>query len=70
VLLLLVAVLCLTGTSGSGLTRKQRSLVIMIIVFLSYLAMGALVDCYILNLRFIDGLYFSIVTIESELIQD
>ncbi|EIN08970.1 voltage-gated potassium channel [Punctularia strigosozonata HHB-11173 SS5] len=51
--------------SGSGLTRKQRSLVIMIIVFLSYLAMGALVDCYILNLTFIDGLYFSIVTIET-----
>lgn len=50
---------------GSGLTRKQRALVIIVIVLLVYIAFGALVNSLILNLNFIDGLYFTVVTIET-----
>ena len=37
--------------SGSGLTRKQRSLVIIFMVLLADLAIGALVYCYLLDLE-------------------
>ncbi|TCD59999.1 hypothetical protein EIP91_010926 [Steccherinum ochraceum] len=53
------------GISGSGLTRKQRSLVIIVIVLLTYIAFGALVTSFIQNLSFINGLYFTVVTIET-----
>ncbi|KIM33982.1 hypothetical protein M408DRAFT_88820 [Serendipita vermifera MAFF 305830] len=46
--------------SGSGLTRKQRSLVIIVMVLLTYLGFGALVYCYILGIAFLDALYFSV----------
>jgi potassium channel subfamily K len=48
--------------AGSGLTRKQRSLVIIDIIFLSYTALGALLSSLMMHLTFIDGLYFTIVT--------
>ncbi|KAI0316077.1 hypothetical protein OF83DRAFT_1173241 [Amylostereum chailletii] len=48
--------------SGSGLTRKQRSLSIISIVFLSYAALGALLNSLMMSLSFIDGLYFTIIT--------
>ncbi|EMD34661.1 hypothetical protein CERSUDRAFT_116841 [Gelatoporia subvermispora B] len=51
--------------SGSGLTRRQRGLVIIVIVLLAYIAFGALVNSLLLNLSFIDGLYFTTVTIET-----
>jgi potassium channel subfamily K, other eukaryote len=51
--------------SGSGLTRKQRSLVIIIIILLCYIALGSLVNSVLVDLAFIDALYFSTVTIES-----
>lgn len=50
---------------GSGLTRKQRSLVIVVIVLMCYIALGALVHTYLLQLSFINALYFSVVTIET-----
>ncbi|KAL4264001.1 two pore domain potassium channel family protein [Pleurotus pulmonarius] len=51
--------------SGNGLTRKQRSLVIVVIVLMCYIALGALVHSYLLQLSFINALYFSVVTIET-----
>lgn len=50
---------------GSGLTRRQRSLVIIIIGLFCYLALGALINSLLLDLSFIDGLYFTVVTIET-----
>src|SRR5258706_5262612 len=38
------------ANSGSGLTRKQRSSVIVFMVLLADLAIGALIYCYLLNL--------------------
>ncbi|KAG8998731.1 hypothetical protein FRB94_006709 [Tulasnella sp. JGI-2019a] len=51
--------------SGSGLTRKQRSLVIIVMILISYIALGSLIFSEILNLSFQDGLYFTVVTIET-----
>ncbi|KAJ3872872.1 hypothetical protein F5051DRAFT_381756 [Lentinula edodes] len=53
------------SSSGSGLTRKQRSLVIMVIVLLVYIAFGALIESILLKLNFIDALYFTICSIEA-----
>jgi len=50
---------------GSGLTRKQRSLVISVIVLISYIAFGALVNSFMINLTFLDALYFTVVTLET-----
>lgn len=49
---------------GSGLTRKQRSLVILVIILLMYLALGALINAELLGISYINGLYFSTVCIE------
>ncbi|CAL1708783.1 unnamed protein product [Somion occarium] len=51
--------------SGSGLTRKQRSLVIIVMILLVYIALGALCTSLIQDLTFINGLYFTVVTIET-----
>jgi len=64
--------------SGSGLTRRQRSLVIIFMVLLADLAVGALVYCFLLDIgsvmsiprgirthflpRYLDSLYFSVVS--------
>ncbi|KAJ4466998.1 hypothetical protein J3R30DRAFT_3579783 [Lentinula aciculospora] len=53
------------ASSGSGLTRKQRSLVIMVIILLVYVAFGALIQTILLELNFIDALYFTICSIEA-----
>ncbi|RDX54769.1 hypothetical protein OH76DRAFT_995744 [Lentinus brumalis] len=50
---------------GSGLTRKQRALMIIVIVLLVYVAFGALINSLVLHLSFIDGLYFTVVCIET-----
>ena len=39
------------ANSGSGLTRKQRSAVIVFMVLLADLAIGALIYCFLLNLE-------------------
>jgi hypothetical protein len=51
--------------SGSGLTDKQRSLVIIIIILLCYLGLGSLVQIFILRISFVDAIYFCVVSIES-----
>ncbi|KAG8954859.1 hypothetical protein FRC04_010342 [Tulasnella sp. 424] len=51
--------------SGSGLTRKQRSLVIMVMILLCYIALGSLVFAELLGLTFQDGLYYTVVSIET-----
>ena len=61
------SILCLLmcAIAGSGLTRKQRALMIIVIVLLVYIAFGALVNSILLHLTFIDGLYFTVVSIET-----
>ncbi|KAF9446440.1 voltage-gated potassium channel [Macrolepiota fuliginosa MF-IS2] len=49
----------------SGLTQKQRSLTILIIGLLCYVAFGAAVHTSLLSLSFIDALYFTVVCIET-----
>jgi potassium channel subfamily K, other eukaryote len=51
--------------SGSGLTRRQRSLVVVVIILISYIAFGALVNSFLLHLSFVNALYFTVVTIET-----
>ncbi|KAF9259111.1 voltage-gated potassium channel [Marasmius fiardii PR-910] len=53
------------STSGSGLTRKQRSLIIIVILLLCYIAFGALIHCILLHIKFVDALYFTICSIET-----
>ncbi|KAG2132703.1 uncharacterized protein EDB93DRAFT_1255121 [Suillus bovinus] len=52
-------------TSGSGLTRKQRTLMIMLISLFAYIAFGSLVNSFLLSLSFINALYFTVTTIET-----
>ncbi|KAG8970668.1 hypothetical protein FRC03_004050 [Tulasnella sp. 419] len=51
--------------SGSGLTRKQRSLIILVMILITYIALGSLVYAVIMDLTFQDGLYFTVVSIET-----
>ncbi|KAJ7074969.1 hypothetical protein B0H15DRAFT_45155 [Mycena belliarum] len=51
--------------SGSGLTRRQRSLVILVILLLCYIALGSLIHSMLLKLNFIDAMYFTLVSIET-----
>ncbi|KAF8237414.1 voltage-gated potassium channel [Tricholoma matsutake] len=52
--------------SGSGLTRKQRSLVLSVMVLLCYIAFGAVVQLFLIDgLTFLDALYFTVITIET-----
>src|SRR6266540_3041721 len=51
--------------SGSGLTQKQRSLVIIVIILLSYISIGALIESKLMDITYINALYFSVVTIET-----
>ncbi|KAI9507850.1 voltage-gated potassium channel [Russula earlei] len=48
--------------AGTGITRKQRSLVIITIIFLAYIALGALFSSLAMSLTFLDGLFFTLVT--------
>ncbi|GAA5968664.1 hypothetical protein JCM11641_007717 [Rhodosporidiobolus odoratus] len=51
---------------GSGLTEKQRTLVVATMALLLYLGLGALIFHYlIVEIGFIDSLYFTICTITS-----
>jgi len=50
---------------GSGVTRRQRSLLIVVIFLLVYIAFGALVNSFLIDLDFINGLYFTVVSIET-----
>jgi potassium channel subfamily K len=50
---------------GSGLTRKQSALVVVVILLLGYIAFGAMINSFLGHLSFIDALYFTVVTIET-----
>ncbi|KAG2036002.1 hypothetical protein BDR03DRAFT_867055 [Suillus americanus] len=52
-------------TSGIGLTRKQRTLMIILIILFTYIAFGSLVNSFLLSLSFINALYFTVTTIET-----
>jgi hypothetical protein len=47
---------------GSGITHRQRSLIIVTMIFLTYVALGALISSLMMNLTFVNGLFFTIVT--------
>lgn len=51
--------------SSSGLTKKQRSLVIIVMTLLCWIALGALINSQLMDLDFIDGMYFTVVTITT-----
>ena len=53
------------ASSGSGLTQKQRSLVIVMILLFAWVAIGAGCFSALLKISFQDSLYFTIVTMES-----
>jgi hypothetical protein len=48
---------------GSGLTRKQRALVIVVMILLTDLGFGALIYCFMMDIKFLDALYFSVCSI-------
>ncbi|ORY73112.1 hypothetical protein BCR35DRAFT_307383 [Leucosporidium creatinivorum] len=51
---------------GSGLTEKQRSLVIAVMLFLCYVGLGSLCFSFLIpELSYIDSLYFTICTVSS-----
>lgn len=52
-------------TTGSGLTHKQRSLVIIIIILLCYISLGAFLLAITLKITFLDALYLTVVSIET-----
>ncbi|KAF8520938.1 hypothetical protein BU17DRAFT_46135 [Hysterangium stoloniferum] len=51
--------------SGTGLTQKQRSLVVIVIILLCWITLGGLVNSVLLHLTYINGLYFTVVSIET-----
>lgn len=52
--------------SGSGLTPKQRKLVIVVMVLLTYIALGALIFNFLLpEIAFQNSLYYTVVSIET-----
>ena len=51
--------------ASSGLTRKQRSLVIIVILLLVWIAVGGAINSVLIGLDFIDGIYFTVVVIET-----
>lgn len=55
----------LTCDTGSGLTRKQRTLVISVIALMIYLGFGALIQTFLLDSTFLNALYFTVVSIET-----
>ncbi|KJA26795.1 hypothetical protein HYPSUDRAFT_132499 [Hypholoma sublateritium FD-334 SS-4] len=51
--------------SGSGLTVKQRSLLIILIILLCYVSLASALLAVTLNITFLDGLYLAVVSIET-----
>ena len=47
------------------MSRRQRSLLIIVMLLLVYVAFGALINSLLINLDFINGLYFTVVSIET-----
>ena len=55
----------LSSVLGSGVSHKQRSLLIIVMLLLVYIAFGALINSFLIKLDFIDALYFTVVSIET-----
>ncbi len=51
--------------AGSGLTQKQKELVIICMIFLTYLSLGSLVFAFVMELNFEESIYFSLVTVAT-----
>lgn len=51
--------------AGSGLTRKQSQLVIVIMAFLAYISLSALIFALVMDLPFLDAMYFSVESIAT-----
>ncbi|PWN37211.1 voltage-gated potassium channel, partial [Meira miltonrushii] len=51
--------------AGSGLTKKQSQLVIVIVAFLAYISLSALVFALVMQLPFLDAMYFSVESIAT-----
>ncbi|MCO5555699.1 hypothetical protein L7F22_009244 [Adiantum nelumboides] len=51
--------------AGSGLTRKQSQLVIVIMAFLAYISLSALIFALVMQLPFLDAMYFSVESIAT-----
>ena len=47
------------------MSHRQRSLLIIVMLLLAYITFGALVNSFLIRLDFIDGLYFTVVSIET-----
>lgn len=47
------------------MSRKQRSLLVIVMLLFLYIAFGALVNSFLLRLDFINALYFTVVSIET-----
>ena len=47
------------------MSHRQRSLLIIVMLLLVYITFGALVNSFLISLDFIDGLYFTVVSIET-----
>ena len=47
------------------MSRKQRSLLIIVMLLMVYIAFGALVNSFLIDLDFINALYFTVVSIET-----
>ena len=47
------------------MSHRQRSLLIIVMLLLVYIAFGALVNSFLIDLDFINGLYFTVVSIET-----
>lgn len=51
--------------SGSGLTAKQRALVLIVMILLLQIALGSAVNSKLNHLTFLDGLYFTVCSLET-----
>ncbi|KAG5651636.1 hypothetical protein H0H81_007979 [Sphagnurus paluster] len=49
----------------NGLTRKQRTLTISVMILLIYMSFGALIETFLIDLSYLNALYFTVVTIET-----
>ncbi|EPQ26443.1 uncharacterized protein PFL1_06091 [Pseudozyma flocculosa PF-1] len=51
------------GHAGSGLTQKQKGLVLAVMALLLYLSLGSLMFAFLVGIDFISALYFSTATV-------
>lgn len=52
-------------SAGSGLTRKQSQLVMAIMAFLAYISISALIYSLVMQLQFLDAMYFMVESLAT-----